>query len=165
MPQRSPRALSLVQVLLVEDSVDDADLMTAALLEGDLAVRVSRVEDGEEAMRFLRRQGTYLTVPRPDLILLDLHLPCKHGSEVLAEVKQDPDLRRIPVIIMTSSDDERDVACAYDGHANCYVLKPSNQEQFAQTVKKIERFWHSVALPGRNGRPADNPPSPPSLEG
>jgi two-component system, chemotaxis family, response regulator Rcp1 len=164
MPQHSPGAPGLVQVLLVEDSIDDADLMIAALEEGRLPVRVSRVEDGEEAILYLRRQGPYLACACPDLVLLDLHLPRKHGREVLAEIKQDAELKRIPVIIMTSSDDERDVACAYDAHANCYVIKPSNQEQFAQTVRQIERFWHSVALPTRNGRPAA-PPSPPSLEG
>lgn len=134
-----------VQVLLVEDSPDDANLMVEALRNGRLTHRVNVVEDGEDAIAYLRQQGDYATVPRPDLILLDLHLPRKSGHEVLAEIKEDPDLRRIPVVIMTSTDNENDFLKAYDLHANCCVSKPLDQEQFALVVKKIEHFWLHVA--------------------
>jgi len=134
-----------VEVLLVEDSRDDADLMVAALSEGELRLYVSVVQDGEEAMSYLRRQGPYAASRRPDLILLDLHLPRKNGYEVLAEVKADDDLRRIPVVIMTSSDNDRAINAAYDLHANCCVCKPANQDEFREVVGKIERFWLTFA--------------------
>src|SRR5439155_6094416 len=106
------------------------------------------VEDGEEAMAFLRHQGRYAAVPRPDLILLDLHMPRKGGLEVLGEIKQSPELRRIPVVIMTSSDDEKDILQAYDRHANCYVTKPVDMDKFIEAVKSIEEFWlNLVHLP------------------
>jgi len=130
-----------VQILLIEDSPDDADLMVAALEESNLAIRVTVIEDGEAAMDYLRRRNEYEKAARPDLILLDLHLPRKNGFEVLAEVKQDAGLRSIPVIILTSSDNENTILTAYDGHANCYVTKPVDQEEFAQAVLKIERYW------------------------
>jgi CheY-like chemotaxis protein len=133
-----------VEVLLVEDSPDDADLMVAALNEGDLKLHVTVVEDGEEAMSYLRRQGAYTASPRPDLVLLDLHLPRKNGYEVLDEVKNDDELRRIPVVILTSSDNEHAINRAYDLHANCCVCKPANQEEFSEAVRKIERFWLTV---------------------
>jgi CheY-like chemotaxis protein len=138
-----------VQVLLVEDSPYDAELMIEALREGNLDIRVSVVEDGEEAMRFLRQQDSYETSPRPDLILLDLHLPRKSGHEVLADIKDDSVLRRIPVIIMTSSDDERAFIVAYDLHANCCVSKPVDPDEYALAVKTIETFWLSVAQRAR----------------
>jgi len=134
-----------VEILLVEDIFDDADLMIAALSEGTLRVHVNVVEDGEEAMSYLRRQGAYAAARRPDLILLDLHLPRKNGYEVLAEVKADDDLRRIPVVIMTSSDNDRAINAAYDLHANCCVCKPANQDEFREVVQKIERFWLTFA--------------------
>jgi two-component system, chemotaxis family, response regulator Rcp1 len=134
-----------VQVLLVEDSSDDADLMTEALREGDLEMIVSLVEDGEAALAFLRRQGDYELSPRPDVVLLDLHLPRKSGFEVLAEMKQDPELRRIPVVIMTSADSEKVFVEAYNLHANCCVSKPVDQDEYRRVVKKIERFWLHVA--------------------
>jgi len=134
-----------VKILLVEDSPDDAALMVEALKDGHLTHRVSVVEDGEEAIAYLRREGTYATVPTPDLILLDLHLPKKNGHEVLAEIKEDAVLRRIPVVIMTATDNEQDFLTAYDLHANCCVSKPLDQEQFADVVKKIEHFWLHVA--------------------
>jgi len=130
---------------MVEDSRDDADLMIGALREGSLDVRINLVEDGEEAIRFLRRLDNYETSPRPDLILLDLHLPRKNGFEVLAELKEDSELRRIPVIIMTSTDDERAFLDAYNLHANCCVSKPVDQDEYALVVKKIENFWLNVA--------------------
>jgi two-component system, chemotaxis family, response regulator Rcp1 len=134
-----------IEILLVEDSAGDAELMVEALQEGDLHVRVTPVEDGEEAVRYLRRMGDYHDAPRPDLILLDLHLPRKNGHEVLADIKQDESLRLIPVVLMTSFDTEEAVTEAYDRHANCCVRKPSDLDQFAQTVKKIETFWLRMA--------------------
>jgi len=137
--------MQAINVLLVEDSRDDADLMVEALHEGMLPLRIEVVEDGEEAMDYLRRQGTSL----PDLILLDLHLPRMNGQQVLKEIKNDPRLLRIPVIIFTSSDNEKALVKAYDEHANCCVLKPADQEQFAQAVKRIETFWLQIARRGK----------------
>jgi two-component system, chemotaxis family, response regulator Rcp1 len=134
-----------VEILLVEDSPGDAELMVEALQESDLNVRVTGVEDGVEAVRYLRRQGDYRDAPRPDLILLDLHLPRMNGHEVLADIKQDETLRLIPVVLMTAFDTEEAITEAYDRHANCCVRKPSDLDQFAQTVKKIETFWLRMA--------------------
>jgi len=135
-----------VQILLVEDSPDDAALMVEALKDSRrLTHHVIVVEDGEEAIGYLRREGNWPTVPTPDLILLDLHLPKKSGHEVLAEIKEDAVLRRIPVVIMTATDNEQDFLTAYDLHANCCVSKPLDPEQFAEVVKKIEHFWLHVA--------------------
>jgi len=130
-----------VDVLFVEDSPDDADLMIEALNDGQLRPRVTLVEDGEQALAYLHRQGAYLDAPRPNLILLDLHLPRKNGHEVLAEIKEDAALRRIPVVILTASENEQAFLQAYDLHANCCVCKPADQEQFALVVRKIEQFW------------------------
>jgi two-component system, chemotaxis family, response regulator Rcp1 len=129
----------LVEILLVEDSPDDADLMVEALNAGNLNTRVTLVDDGEKAIAYLRGDAA------PDLILLDLHLPRMNGHELLAEIKQDPALRHIPVVIMTSSDKDQDFLKAYDLYANCCVAKPMNQEQFALTVQKIDLFWRRVA--------------------
>jgi CheY-like chemotaxis protein len=134
-----------VQVLLVEDSADDADLMLEALHEGNLAMCVTVLEDGEAALAFLRREGPYNASRRPDLILLDLHLPRKNGFEVLTEIKQDAELRRIPVVIMTSADSESAFVEAYNLHANCCVSKPVDQEEYTRAVRQIERFWLHVA--------------------
>ncbi len=134
----------LVEILLVEDSPDDADLMVEALKEGMLAHRVTHLEDGEQAIDHLRR------APTPDLILLDLHLPRRNGHEVLEEIKNDPRLRRIPVVIMTSSNNEIAILKLYELHANCCVSKPTDQEQFAQAVKRIKLFWLTVARRERN---------------
>jgi len=134
----------LIEILLVEDSPDDADLTIDALREGKIRNHISLVEDGVEAMLFLRRQGKYAEARRPDLILLDLNLPRKNGREVLAEIKHDPDLRRIPVVVMTSSDDEKDILAAYNLYVNCYVTKPVDLDQFIRVVKSIESFWFSV---------------------
>jgi CheY-like chemotaxis protein len=133
-----------IEILLVEDSPDDATLTIEALRDGKVRNRVSVVEDGVEAMTFLRREGPHESAPRPDLVLLDLNLPKKDGREVLAEIKQDPDLRRIPVVIMTTSDDEKDIVQAYNLHANCYVTKPVDLEQFIGVVRSIEDFWLTV---------------------
>jgi CheY-like chemotaxis protein len=133
-----------IEILLVEDNPDDAELTLDALRDGRVRNRVTVVEDGVEAMAFLRRQGPYASAPRPDLILLDLHLPRKSGREVLTEVKQDPDLRRIPVVVMTCSDDEKDILDVYNQHVNCYVIKPVDLDQFIGVVKSIEHFWFSI---------------------
>ncbi len=133
-----------IEILLVEDSPDDIVLTTEALKDGKVRNRLSVVEDGEDAMSFLRRKGTFAKAPRPDLILLDLNLPRKSGKEVLAEIKQDPQLKRIPVVIMTSSKEEKDVLEAYERHANCYVVKPVDLDQFLGVVRSIETFWLTV---------------------
>jgi chemotaxis family two-component system response regulator Rcp1 len=141
-----PRPSRLVDVLLVEDSAGDAELMVEALLgESDLNLRVTVVEDGEQAIDYLRRRGAYRGATRPDLILLDLNLPRKNGHEVLADVKQDESLRLIPVILLTSFDTEEAIREAYDRHVNCCVRKPSDLDQFALAVKKIETFWLQMA--------------------
>jgi len=133
-----------IEILLVEDSRDDADLTIDALRDGRVRNHITHLEDGVDALAFLRREGRYHDAPRPDLILLDLGLPRKNGKEVLAEIKQSPDLRRIPVVIMTSSDDEKDILAAYNLFVNCYVTKPVDLDQFIGVVKSIEHFWFSV---------------------
>lgn len=133
-----------IEILLVEDSVDEAQLTMDVLREGRIRNRIHWVEDGEEAMTFLRRQGRHAEAPRPDLILLDLRLPRMSGQEVLAEIKQSPQWKRIPVIIMTSSDDEKDILGAYDRYANCYVTKPIDIDEFIAAVRGIEEFWLSI---------------------
>ena len=137
-----------IEILLVEDSIDEAELTIQALSEGRVRNRVHWVEDGEEAMAFLRRQGRHAAAPRPDLVLLDLKLPRMSGQEVLLEIKQNPQWKRIPVVIMTSSDDEKDILSAYDRHANCYVTKPIDLDKFLEAVRSIEDFWLTlVRLP------------------
>jgi CheY-like chemotaxis protein len=133
-----------IEILLVEDSPHDARLTIEALRDGKLRNHVRHVEEGEEAMAILRREGKEATSPRPDLILLDLNLPGMDGREVLQEIKEDPDLKRIPVVVMTTSRAERDILQAYNLHANCYVTKPVDIEQFIGAVKKIESFWFTV---------------------
>lgn len=133
-----------IEILLVEDSPDDAKLTIDALRDGRVRNNITHLEDGVEAMAFLRRSGPFADAPRPDLILLDLNLPRKNGREVLAEIKQDPELRRIPVVIMTSSDDEKDILAAYNLYVNCYVTKPVDLNQFIDVVKSIESFWFNI---------------------
>lgn len=133
-----------IEILLVEDNADEAELTMSSLKDGRVRNRIHWVEDGEDALAFLRRQGPHAGAPRPDLVLLDLRLPRKSGHEVLAEVKQDPDLRRIPVVIMTESDDEKDILRAYDRHANCYVTKPVDMDKFIEAVRSIEEFWLTI---------------------
>jgi len=138
-----------IQILLVEDSPTDAKLTLTALTLAKVANHVSHVEDGVMAMDFLRRQGAYSSAPRPDLILLDLNLPKKDGREVLEELKNDPGLCSIPVVVLTTSKAEQDVLRSYELHANCYITKPVNFDQFLEVIKNIERFWLSVVvLPG-----------------
>jgi chemotaxis family two-component system response regulator Rcp1 len=134
-----------IEILLVEDNPGDVRLAVEALRDGKVANRLHIVEDGVEAMSFLRREGRYADVPRPDLILLDLNLPRKDGREVLAEIKQDAHLKRIPVVILTSSAAEQDVVQAYNLYANCYIVKPIDLDQFLKVVRSIEDFWLIVA--------------------
>jgi two-component system, chemotaxis family, response regulator Rcp1 len=134
-----------VELLLVEDREADAELTIDTLREGRIRnLRVHWVRDGEEAMAFLRREGEHADAPRPDLILLDLEMPRMNGMEVLAAVKQDPNWKRIPVIMMTSSAREEHILSAYSKHANCYVTKPVNFDQFIEAVRSIEEFWLNV---------------------
>jgi CheY-like chemotaxis protein len=134
-----------VEVLLVDDNVEEAELTIDTLREGRIRnLRVHWVENGEEAMAFLRREGAHADAPRPDLILLDLNMPRMNGLEVLAEVKQHPEWKRIPVVMMTASSQEKDVLAAYSRHANCYVTKPINFDDFMAAVRSIEEFWLSV---------------------
>lgn len=128
-------------ILLVEDSPTDIMMVREVLEQVGLRNTVHVVEDGMEALRFLRRQGSHAQAPRPDLILLDLNLPGMNGKEVLAEIKADADLRTIPVVILTSSHNEADVDGAYRQWANCYVTKPVDYDDFAETVRRIEHFW------------------------
>jgi chemotaxis family two-component system response regulator Rcp1 len=135
-----------IEILMVEDNPGDVRLTLEALKEGKVRNNLHTVADGEEAMKFLRRQDTYAKAPRPDLILLDLNLPKKNGREVLAEIKDDPDLKRIPVVILTVSEAEQDIIKSYNLHANCYITKPVNLEQFIQVVRSIEDFWLSIVM-------------------
>ncbi|HEX5870707.1 MAG TPA: response regulator [Longimicrobium sp.] len=133
-----------IEVLLVEDNPGDVRLTREALRDGKVHNNLSVAPDGVEALAFLRRQGKYADAPRPDVILLDLNLPKKDGREVLEEVKADPSLRSIPVVILTSSEAERDIAQAYALHANCYITKPVDLDQFITVVKSIEDFWFTI---------------------
>jgi CheY-like chemotaxis protein len=134
----------LIEILMVEDNPGDVRLTVEALQEAKVANHLSVVSDGVEAMDFLRRRGRYADAPRPGLVLLDLNLPRKDGREVLAEIKADPQLRRIPLVVLTTSSAERDVLRAYDLHANCYITKPVDFERFMQVVRSIEDFWLAV---------------------
>jgi len=137
-----------IEILLVEDSPADVLITQEAFHEARLLNEIHVVEDGAQAMEFLRRKGAYASAPRPDLILLDLNLPRKNGREVLAEIKADEELRSIPVIVLTTSSAEEDILRAYDLHANCYVVKPVGFENFLKAVQSIRNFWFSVvALP------------------
>jgi len=133
-----------IQVLLVEDNPGDVRLTKEALKEGKLLNHVHVVGDGVEALSFVRKQGKYANAVQPDLILLDLNLPKKDGREVLAAIKTDPGLKRIPVVVLTTSSAEEDVLKTYDLHANCYITKPVDLEQFMRVVKSIEDFWVTV---------------------
>ena len=141
----------LHQVLVVEDNPGDARLMHEAMSEDGIRNQMNVVEDGEEAMMYLQRRGKYSEAPRPDLIFLDLNLPRKDGREVLAEIKSHTDLKRIPVVVITTSDAEQDVVRAYNLHANSYVRKPIELEAFFSKVKECQSYWLStVRLPNAN---------------
>jgi len=138
----------MIEILLIEDNPGDVRLTKEAMKEGKLANRIHVACDGVEAMEFLKRQGEFADAPRPDLILLDLNLPRKDGREVLAEIKQDPCLKRIPVVILTTSEAEQDIVKTYELHANCYLTKPVDLQQFILVSRMIKDFWFSlVKLP------------------
>ncbi len=140
--------MKTVEILLVEDNPGDARLAKEALKEAKVRNSLHWVEDGVEAMTFLRRQGKYADAPRPDVILLDLNLPKKDGREVLAEIKEDGDLKRIPVVVLTVSDAEEDIIKTYNLHANCYIRKPLDLDRFIEVVKSVNEFWLTiVSLP------------------
>ena len=139
-----------IEILLVEDNPGDARLTLEAFKEGKVVNNLTVMGDGVEALAYLRRQGQYANAVQPDLILLDLNLPKKDGREVLAEIKADERLRNIPVIVLTTSAAEEDIARAYSRHANCYITKPVDLNQFLHVVQSIESFWLSlVRLPSR----------------
>jgi CheY-like chemotaxis protein len=139
-----------IEILLVEDNPGDVRLTMEALKDGKVSNRLSVVGDGVEAMAFLRREGKFTNAPRPHLILLDLNLPKKDGREVLAEAKQDPDLKRIPVVILTTSEADQDILHSYELHANAYITKPVDFEHFIGVVKSVEDFWLTIVkLPPR----------------
>lgn len=137
-----------IEILLVEDSPSDTDLTLEALKDFKVRNHVSVVEDGVQALEFLRRQSPFTDVPRPDLIMLDLNLPRKDGREVLAEIKVDENLRTIPIVVLTTSRAEQDILRAYQLSANCYITKPVDFNQFLEVVRSIENFWlFVVTLP------------------
>jgi chemotaxis family two-component system response regulator Rcp1 len=135
-----------INILLVEDNPGDADLAREALESSKMNNNLQVVNDGEKAMAFLRKEGPYSAAPRPDLILLDLNLPKKDGRQVLAEIKSDEGLKRIPVVILTTSRAEEDVLKTYNLHANCYITKPIDLNQFLHVVRSIEDFWLSIVV-------------------
>jgi len=132
------------QLLLVEDNPGDVRLTKEAFEQGQIETDLHVVSDGNEALSFLSRDGEYTDVPRPDLVLLDLNLPGKDGENVLEELKDDPTLRSIPVIVLTSSSADEDIASSYERHANAYLTKPVDPDEFSQTVRAFEQFWFSV---------------------
>lgn len=137
-----------LKVLLVEDNPGDARLAAEVLAEAQMPVHLHVVRNGIEALAFLRRQEPYADAHRPDLIFLDLNLPCKDGREVLAEIKYDPCLRRIPVIVLTTSQADRDILQSYELYANCYITKPVDLERFIAVMRSVEQFWfHTATLP------------------
>jgi chemotaxis family two-component system response regulator Rcp1 len=136
--------MSAIEILLVEDNPGDVRLTREALRDGKVRNNLHVAKDGVEALEFLRREGTWAAAPRPDVILLDLNLPRKNGREVLAEVKSDPELMSIPIVVLTTSEDEQDILRAYEYHANCYITKPVDFEQFMNVVRSIEDFWFTI---------------------
>jgi two-component system, chemotaxis family, response regulator Rcp1 len=140
-----------IEILLVEDDPGDVRLTLEALKSAKVLNHLSVAEDGVDAMAFLHKQGKHAKAPCPDLILLDLNLPRKDGREVLAEIKTDPALRRIPVVILTTSQDERDVLQAYNTHANCYITKPLDLQQFLAVVEALDNFWLTIVKLPPNG--------------
>lgn len=140
-----PRPL---EILLVEDNPADVRLTREAFAEGKVLNKLVVAKDGVQALQILRREGVHASAVRPDLILLDLNLPRKDGREVLAEIKEDADLRRIPVVVLTTSHAETDIIKSYNLHANCYIVKPVDLDQFIHVVQAIDRFWlTAVVLP------------------
>jgi len=146
-----PELVKPIEILLVEDNPGDVRLTKEALKEAKVINNLTVLKDGAQALAWLRRQGQYAKAPRPHLILLDLNLPKKDGREVLAEIKADDSLKRIPVVVLTTSEDEQDVLKSYNLHANCYITKPMDLEQFITVVKSIEDFWLGVVVLPKNG--------------
>ena len=145
------RLVRPIEILLVEDNPGDADLAREALEGSKFHNILNVVDDGEKAMAYLRRDGLYTEVSRPDLILLDLNIPKKDGRQVLAEIKEDDNLKRIPVVILTTSRAEEDVIKSYNLHCNCYITKPIDLKQFLSVVRSIEDFWLSIVVLPPNG--------------
>ncbi len=137
-------AIMPIEVLLVEDNPGDAQLTRIALEDSKISVNLNVVEDGVEAMAFLRKQGNYADAPHPDIVLLDLNLPRKDGREVLAEIKADQSFKRIPVVVLTTSQSEEDILKAYNLSANCFITKPVDFDQFVKIVQSIENFWFAI---------------------
>jgi two-component system, chemotaxis family, response regulator Rcp1 len=135
---------NIVNILLVEDNPADVCLTVEAIKECKMLNKLSVVTDGVEAMEFMQKKGKYADEPLPDLMLLDLNLPKKDGREVLAEIKQDPELKKIPIVILTTSKAEKDILMSYNHYANCYITKPVDLEQFVTVVKSIENFWLTI---------------------
>lgn len=133
-----------IQILLVEDNPGDAQLTRIALEESKISIHLNVVEDGVEAMAFLRKQEKYVKAAHPDIVLLDFNLPRKDGREVLAEIKGDENLKRIPVVVLTTSQAEEDILKAYNLFANCYITKPVDFDQFVKIVQSIENFWFAI---------------------
>ena len=149
-----PDLVKPIEILLIEDNPGDVRLTIEALKEAKVINHLTVVKDGMEALAFLRRQGSYTAAPRPHLIVLDLNLPKKDGREVLADIKADDRLKRIPVVVLTTSQDEQDVLKSYNLHANCYITKPVDLDQFVRVVRSIEDFWLGIVVlpvPPTNG--------------
>lgn len=140
-----------IEILLVEDNAGDARLTLEAFKEGRVLNRITVMQDGVQALAYLRRQGPYAAVRLPDLILLDLNLPRMSGREVLTHIKSDERLKSIPVVVLTTSEDEQDIARAYSQHANCYITKPVDLEQFLRVIQSIENFWLTLVRLPPNG--------------
>ena len=133
-----------LEILLVEDSITDATLIAKMFAQAEIPHNLRIVEDGVEAVSFLYREGRYNKMPRPDIIFLDLHLPKKDGLGVLDQIKSEPSLRNIPVIILTSSASQKDITKCYQMNANCYLTKPSTSEDFCRTLEVLEDFWLNI---------------------
>jgi two-component system, chemotaxis family, response regulator Rcp1 len=160
----SGEGLRPAEILYVEDNAADVRLTVEALKDAKVRTNLHMAKDGEEALAFLHREGKYATAPRPDLVLLDLNLPKVSGREVLGIIKKDPNLKQIPVVILTTSRSEEDVARSYEAHANCFITKPVDLHKFLSVIRTIEGFWVTVVtLPQGKGRMDDLPNGPPHL--
>jgi CheY-like chemotaxis protein len=147
----SERGCRPVEILLVEDNPGDVRLTVEAFKEGKICNRLSVATDGVDALAFLRREGPFAEAPRPDLILLDLNLPGKNGRDVLSEINEEEDLKQIPVVVLTTSNAEKDILGTHDLHASCYINKPVDFAQFVTVVKLIEDFWFTIVKRSKNG--------------